>query len=141
MAPEYRLCQSCKCNKELDAHNFNALRDGKFSKTCTGCLKRRQSTYRAEKDKENLADTLDSDDETCADDDEDAADFINMSAVNLDAFLEALLERHDDIKTITARVDVSRLASSDMRIMADNISTEIWECMRYRFQYVPHFST
>lgn len=136
MDPKYRFCQSCKGNKLLNADHFKALRAEEFSKTCMDCLERRKQNHHNKKsNKENVNEIADSDDES-SDDVDTTADFIDMSAVNLDAFLDLLSQRHEDIKTITARIDVTRIMESDMRTTADKVSEEIWKCMKYRFQSV-----
>jgi len=131
MAPDYHRCNSCKNEKILNASKFKVHLDG-LLKTCLQCLSKRKNTYASKKnlDKENLPDEEGSDDDGTKID--DALEFVNMSPVNLDAFLDNL-SACDSVRSVVARVDVARIQSSDMREMADGVAKAVWDCLKYRF--------
>ena len=132
MAPEYRRCNTCKNDKALEASEFKARRDEEFSKTCIECLEKKKKAHTSKKDKENPRAEENSDGEDAETD--DIANFSNMSAVDLDSFLDALSASQAEVNTITARVDVSSLQASAMRLTADRVAKAVWERLRYRFQ-------
>jgi hypothetical protein len=133
MASNIRTCNTCKTPKSLDASTFKVQRDG-FSKTCLECLDKKKKTYATKKsgNKENQAEEEDEEAEPEID---DTADFVDMSAVNLDAFL-ASLAACEQVRSIVAHVDISSIQSSSMRETADRVAKAIWECLKYRFQCV-----
>jgi hypothetical protein len=130
MAPDYQRCNSCKNNKVLNASEFKVHRDG-YSKTCLECLKKKKFLASSKKNKENSQDENFEDDADTGTD--DIADFFNMSAVNLDAFL-ASLSACEKVHSISARVDISSIQSWDIREIADRVAKAIWESLRYRFK-------
>lgn len=132
MDPESRECNSCHNRKPLNATEFKAQRDGGFSRTCKVCLDKKKKAHAAKKNKENEHENVDSNDG--ASEDGDFADFFNMSAVKLEAFLTTLLEADSEIDSFSARVDVGHHQNPDLRTMADTVAKSIWECLHYRFK-------
>jgi len=74
----------------------------KSSKTCIECLEKSKKVQASKKDTEEDSDRQDAEID-------DLADFFNMSAVNLDTFLDGLSASEADVKSITARVNISSL--------------------------------
>lgn len=132
MSSNYRRCNTCKKQKIEDASEFKVQRDG-FSKTCSDCLKKKQASFASKKtpNKENPADDSNKEDDNEIND----VNLLGAKAVELDAFL-ASLSAYEDIKSISAYVNISSIQAPSMRETADKVAKAIWESLRYRFTYV-----
>ena len=126
-------CNTCRTIKPLDASNFKEKREEGFSKTCLECLQKKQQNFANKKKNEENKENPDPAAENSSKDVSDAADFLTMSAVNLDVFLSTL-SACEAITSISARVNVSTIIGSGLRETADNVAKAIWNCLRYRFK-------
>jgi hypothetical protein len=129
-----RYCKKCHKDKEINAQNWKA----KFSAAsleltaqCRQCLDKAAEAMRKKRGKD------DPEKENPAKEDEsDMSDFIGVSALSIDAFLDAL-SAAGDIKSFSALVDITSLGDSnenDTRDCADRVAELVWDRIGYRFQ-------
>lgn len=127
-------CSSYK--REQGEELFRKKKDGRFFGTCNLCSQRKSkksnmSEPHTRSDKENLDPRC----HTAAGEGEDGPEDVSyLGKVPLTAFLETLASR-EDIKTVTAQVDISILgrALSD-REKANAVANKIWDGRGYRFK-------
>jgi hypothetical protein len=125
-----RYCKKCHKDKEINSQNWKA----KFSAAgleltapCRQCLDKAAEAMRKKRGK---------DDPEKAAKESDMSDFIGVSALSIDAFLDAL-SAAGDIKSFSVLVDITSLGDSnenDTRDCADRVAELVWDRIGYRFQ-------
>ncbi len=138
-------CGSCSREKSRDKGNFKPIfgRTGiEYNKTCRGCVEhvsRANKKKREEKkaQKENLASDgppIVSQSASNEDDPEDASEFLGLTEVPLDGFLDEL-SRHETLLSVSGFVSLASL-EGDTTEHVKTLVQHIWDRLQYRFMYV-----
>ncbi|KAK6966913.1 SWIM-type domain-containing protein [Favolaschia claudopus] len=122
-----RRCSKCRKYKLVSARNVESQ-----ICNCRACCEASSAAMREKREKngtnkENLSDETE-------DEKLDLSEFIGASAMDLDAFLDALTDA-GDINLFSALVDVSGIEKEDVKETADAIAELVWEKIGYRFHY------
>ncbi|KAJ6601866.1 hypothetical protein DFH09DRAFT_1270764 [Mycena vulgaris] len=127
-----RHCKKCRKDKDITPENWKAKFRGtgiELTAKCRQCLERDSASMR-EKRTENTEKEKNEEGNTSGGAD-DASDFIGVSAMTLETFLDAL-SAAGDIQTFSALVDVSALEKEEIRDATDAIAELVWERIGYR---------
>ncbi|KAK6974646.1 hypothetical protein R3P38DRAFT_2583717 [Favolaschia claudopus] len=136
-----RRCSKCRKYKIVSADTWKAKFGANgfyLTSNCRACCEASSAAIREKREK-NGANKENISDET-EDEKSDLSEFIGASAMDLDAFLNALTDA-GDINLFSALVDVSGIEKEEVKETADAIAELVWEKIGYRFHYhsVYHF--
>ncbi|KAJ7938748.1 hypothetical protein B0H13DRAFT_1851336 [Mycena leptocephala] len=129
-----RYCKKCHKDKEINTQNWKAKFTAaglELTAQCRQCLEKAAEAMRKKRGKDDPEK-----ENPTKEDESDMSDFIGVSALSIDVFLDAL-SAAGDIKSFSALVDITSLGESnenDTRDCADRVAELVWDKIGYRFQ-------
>ncbi|KAJ7936966.1 hypothetical protein B0H13DRAFT_2303288 [Mycena leptocephala] len=128
-----RACKKCHRKKEINPQNWKATfgADGlTLTSNCRDCLDKSRANNRAQRGQSDAKENEPGDSASG----NDASEFIGVTALPLDTFLDAL-SAAGDITLFSAMVDISSFHHDDAKETADALAELVWEKIGYCFQY------